>query len=173
LKCKRVDCRTCDADFKQGCILQAEEFVADGTTFLTRGEKRKVRILAVDLQQSRISISLLEPNVKSSNPRRPQDPSAGSQDNSRRLRSDRPAGGRGRDDGGRGMSGGRGRGMRGEGGVASSRSQGWCSPVRLPLSIDQDSNDVQSYFGEEMPHCLPLGQKSKHHSANMLLCRSQ
>ena len=78
--------------------LQAEQFVSDATTFISLGEKRRVRVLSVDVPNNRVSVSLLEPNVKSSSPRRPQ----GEQSGERRIRSDRPSGGRGGEGGGRG-----------------------------------------------------------------------
>jgi len=98
--------------------------------FLSIGEKRRVRILSVEPKNNRISISLLEPNVKESSPRRPQGEQGQGQGQDRRLRSDRPSvgrsGGRGGEGGGRGMGGGRGRGRgaRSEGFAASSRSSG-------------------------------------------------
>jgi len=54
--------------------LQAKEFVADASKFIAKGEKRRVRVLSVDLRRNQIGVSLLEPNLKNSSPRRKPPP---------------------------------------------------------------------------------------------------
>jgi hypothetical protein len=44
--------------------------VADASKFVSLGEKRRVRVLSVDIKKNQINVSLLEPNVRRSSPRR-------------------------------------------------------------------------------------------------------